>query len=264
MIDSHAHLTHRRYTAEEPAVAPADLIRRAGEAGVHQILAIACELDEWQQTLALANMHKGPHFHLWVAAALHPGSVDTAEILPTLEELVALAAHPQLIAYGETGLDAKPGEVPSPSQTGMFIKHLMAARQTGLPVCLHTRGAEDLVLDILEDFRDVNFVYHCFTGTAAQAARVLKQGGYISLSGIVTFGNAKDLQAVAKTIPPERLLLETDAPYLAPTPFRGKRNEPALVAETYKYAAELMNMPLTQLAPQVAANFHALFPRAKI
>ncbi|HEX2858742.1 MAG TPA: TatD family hydrolase [Alphaproteobacteria bacterium] len=260
MIDSHAHLTHRRYTQEEPPAPPADILRRAGEAGIEQILAIACELNEWQETLALATIHKG----LWVAAALHPGSVDTAEMLPTLEELVALAAHPKLIAYGETGLDAKAGEVPSPSQTGMFIKHLMAARQTGLPVCLHTRGAEDLVLDILQDFPDVNFVYHCFTGTAAQAARVLKQGGYISLSGIVTFSNAKDLQAVAKTIPPERLLLETDAPYLAPTPFRGKRNEPALVAETYKYVANLLGMPLTQLAPQVAANFHALFPRAKL
>jgi TatD DNase family protein len=260
MIDSHAHLMHRRYRDEAPAVGPEELLRRAGEQGVEEIVAIACELDEWQETLKLASIHKG----LWVAAALHPGSVDEADKVPTLEELVALAANPKLIAYGETGLDAKPGERPSEAQIEAFRTHLKAAQQTGLPLCLHTRGAEDLVLEVVQDFEGVDFVYHCFTGTAEQAKKVLAAGGYISLSGIVTFSNAKELQAVAKTIPVERLLLETDAPYLAPVPYRGKRNEPALVAETYRFMAGHLGLPLPELTRQVAINFRTLFPRAKM
>jgi TatD DNase family protein len=260
MIDSHAHLTHRRYRDEEPAIGPEELLRRAGEAGVGEIVAIACELDEWQETLALASIHKG----LWVAAALHPASVDEAEKVPTVEELVALAGNPKLIAYGETGLDAKPGERPSEAQIEAFRTHLNAAQKTGLPLCLHTRGAEDLALEVLQEFKGVDFVYHCFTGTAEQAKNVLAAGGYLSLSGIVTFSNAKELQAVAKAIPVERLLLETDAPYLAPVPYRGKRNEPALVAETYKFLAGHLRMPLPELTRQVADNFRTLFPRAKM
>jgi TatD DNase family protein len=260
MIDSHAHLMHRRYRDEAPVVGPEELLRRAGEVGVGEIVAIACELDEWQETLALASIHKG----LWVAAALHPASVDEAEKVPTVEELVALAGNPKLIAYGETGLDAKPGERPSEAQIEAFRTHLNAAQKTGLPLCLHTRGAEDLALEVLQEFKGVDFVYHCFTGTAEQAKNVLAAGGYLSLSGIVTFSNAKELQAVAKAIPVERLLLETDAPYLAPVPYRGKRNEPALVAETYKFLAGHLRMPLPELTRQVADNFRTLFPRAKM
>jgi TatD DNase family protein len=274
MIDSHCHLGHGRYGAEAPFLTPEELLTRAAAAGVTEMVTIACERDEWAPALTMASEPtpqnpNSPKPRLWVAAGIHPASVEEG-LLPTVAELLEVAKNPCVVALGETGLDApavERSDDPARTQAAQeaaFRIHLEAARASGLPVSLHTRGYEDRCLEIMAGFPEVGFVYHCFTGSAVQARAVVGQGGYVSLAGIVTFTNAKELQAAAREIPPDRLLLETDAPYLAPVPFRGKRNEPALVAEVYKYVAVLHDLPVTELAARVAANFHRLFARATL
>ena len=252
LIDSHCHLDFPDFAAERDAV-----IGRARAAGVKTMLTIATRLDQFDGVRAIAESDDG----IWCSVGAHPHeAADHAWLVA--EQLTALADHPKVIGIGETGLDFHYNLSPPDIQEQVFRAHIGASRQTGLPLIIHAREADREIARILNDERPPPGVLHCFSSGRALAEAALELGFYISISGIVTFRNAEELRGIVRELPLERLLVETDAPYLAPVPYRGKRNEPAFVAATAAAVAALKEVDLPQLAETTSENFSRLFTKA--
>ena len=252
LVDSHCHLDFPDFAAEREAI-----VARARSAGVETMLTIATRLDEFDAVRAIAEAHN----EIWCSVGVHPHEAkDHTALLP--QQLVALAAHPKVVGIGETGLDFHYDLSPRDIQERVFRTHIGASRETGLPLIVHAREADGEVADILDEERPPPGVMHCFSSGRALAEAALELGFYISVSGIVTFRNAEELRAIVRDVPLDRLLVETDAPYLAPVPYRGKRNEPAFVTATAATVAELKGLELEHLAAMTSANFFRLFGKA--
>lgn len=252
LIDSHCHLNYPGLVEDEQGV-----LDRARERGVGGFLNICTRQSEWGAVVAAAERHPD----VWAAVGVHPHEADQHSDLG-VEALTEAAAHPRVIAIGESGLDYHYDKSGRAAQRERFRAHIAAAQETALPLVIHTRDAEEDTAAILREEPGVTGVLHCFTGTRWLAERGLELGYYVSLSGIVTFKNAKDLQEVARMVPADRLLVETDAPFLAPVPNRGKTCEPAFVTDTAAFVAELRGESLDALAEQTTANFFRLFSKA--
>lgn len=252
LVDSHCHL--QMLDPSEPTEA---VLARAAEAGVQHCLTVAVSLADSARTLALAQ--KFPQVSASVGA--HP-SDDGPE--PTAAELVQLAQSPHAVAVGETGLDYHYNKGDLEWQRERFRQHIRAAREVGKPLIVHTRDAREDTVRILreEKAHEVGGVMHCFTEDYDMAARCLDMGFYISFSGIVTFRNAESLREVARRVPLERMLIETDSPFLAPVPHRGKPNQPALVRHVAEKIAELRELPVEEIGRITTENFFRLFPAA--
>ncbi|MEC9345233.1 MAG: TatD family hydrolase [Pseudomonadota bacterium] len=255
LIDSHCHLDYLQRDGDL-----ADVLVRARNAGVSPMLTISTKLREFPLVRAIAEAEPD----VFCTVGVHPHEAE-AEPDTTTAELVELAAHPKVIGIGETGLDYFYEHAPREVQQQVFRAHIRAARETGLPLVVHTRDAEDDTIRILRaEMEEGAFpgLIHCFTGTRMLADAVLELGFSISVSGIATFRSAADLRSVLATVPLERLLVETDSPYLAPVPKRGKRNEPALTIHTAAALAELKGVSNDEIARITTANFARLFSRA--
>ncbi len=253
-IDSHCHLDFPRLREHLP-----ELLERMRASQVHQALCISVNLPDWPNVMAVARSHEG----LWASVGVHPDYEDTVE--PTVTDLVERSADPLVVAIGETGLDYFRLSGDLEWQRERFRIHIRAAREAGLPLIVHTREARDDTLRIMdeENAAEVGGVLHCFTESRAMAEAAIEKNFYISFSGIVTFKNAKDLHAVAASIPLDRLLIETDSPYLAPVPHRGKTNEPSFVPHVAARIAELRGIDVETVARASTENFHRLFGRTQ-
>jgi len=255
-VDSHCHLNYAGLVEDQAAV-----IARARESGVSAMLNISTRQREWDDVIAAAERERD----IWATVGIHPHEADAHPDVDT-ERLVDAAAHPRVIGIGETGLDYYYEHSDRARQQASFRAHIAAARLTGLPLIVHTRDAEEDTAEILaHEMGKGAFagVIHCFTASAAFAEKALDLGLYISISGIVTFKNAKDLQANVAALPADRLLIETDAPFLAPVPHRGRTCEPAYVADTARFLAKLRGVDTQELAATTAHNFFSLFGKAK-
>ncbi len=252
LVDSHCHLDFEDFAEDRSAI-----LERAQAAGVQEILIAAVVQKHWSRVQALAAENTG----IWAAAGVHPNEPEAET--PSMENLLAALSMEKVVAVGETGLDYFRSEGDLRWQQERFARHIAASKATGKPVIVHTREAAADTLGLLrsEDARASGGVIHCFTENWEFARAVLDMGFYISLSGIVTFKKSLDLQAVARKLPADRLLVETDSPYLAPTPLRGKRNEPAYVRHVAQFLAELRAESFADLARQTTENFHHLFTR---
>ena len=255
IVDSHCHLDFPDFEAELPEV-----IARAHAAGVTRMVTICTRLPNEPRVRAIAEAHKG----IFYAAGTHPMSVaDTS--MARVEDLVALAQHPKFIGIGETGLDYFYTADSAEAQATSLRIHIEAARQTGLPLIIHARSADEDVARILtEEHRAGAFscVMHCFSSGPDLAQAALDLGFYLSMSGISAFPGSSDLREIFAAAPLDRLLVETDAPYLAPPPYRGRRNEPAYTAHTARAAAKTLGMDYAEFARQTSANFDRLFAKA--
>lgn len=254
-VDSHCHLNYPGLFEDQDAA----LVRARG-AGVTAMLNIATRASEWDAIVATADAHSD----VWATVGVHPHDADAHEDV-TAETLIARAAHPRVIGIGETGLDYHYDHSDRARQRDNFRIHIAAARASGLPIIVHTRDAEDDTAAILHEEMETGAftgVIHCFTAGPAFAEKALKLGLYISFSGIVTFRNARDLQEIARSVPGDRLLIETDAPFLAPVPHRGRPCEPAFVADTAARLAALRGEGIEDFAWATTDNFHRLFAKA--
>ncbi len=257
IVDSHCHLDFPELSAELPTI-----LTRARAAGVTRMITICTRLRHEPRVRAIAEAHAGVYY----AAGTHPMSA-AEEPLATLDELVSLSRHPKFVGIGETGLDYHyTADTAAIQQTSLRL-HIQAAQITGLPLIIHARAADDDMARILtEGMATAPFgcVMHCFSSGAALARTALDLGFYLSMSGIVTFPKSQDLRDIFAASPPDRILLETDSPYLAPIPHRGKRNEPAFTAFTAKTGAQIFGMTEPEFASQTTANFDRLFPKASM
>jgi len=256
MIDSHCHLNYKGLIEQQDEV-----IGRAYAAGVTGMLNISTREREWGDIIATAERHPS----IWATVGIHPHEADEHPEVDA-RRLIAAAAHPKVIGIGETGLDYYYDHSDRQRQQASFRSHIIATRETGLPLIVHTRDAEEDTLAILREEReqgDYPGLIHCFTASGAFADAALNLGFYISISGIVTFKNAKDLQEVAARLPIDRLLIETDSPFLAPVPHRGKPCEPAFVADTARFLAQLRGEEVDDLIAATQANFFTLFAKAQ-
>lgn len=256
LVDSHCHLNYEGLVEQQ-----GDVLARARNKGVSAMLNISTREREWDEVIGLAERERD----VWASVGIHPHEADSHKCIDAAK-LIERAQHPRVIAIGETGLDYYYDHSDRAQQLASFREHIIAARATGLPVIIHTREAESETAAMLtEEMAKGAFtgVIHCFTASADFARTALALGLYISLSGIVTFKNAKDLQAVAKWLPSDRILVETDAPFLAPIPHRGKTGEPAFVANTAEFVAQLRDETLDAVAQYSTANFYRLFSKAQ-
>ncbi len=253
-VDSHCHLDFPDLAAREDAVLAAMAAHRVGHA-----LCVSVKLEDFPRVLALAERHA----NLFASVGVHPDNDDVEE--PDDARLSTLADHPKVVAIGETGLDYHWQKDAPEWQRARFRTHIRAARACGKPLIIHTRSAAADTLRLMreEDAAGAGGVMHCFTETREVAEAALDLGFYISFSGIVTFRNAAELKAVAQYVPLDRLLIETDAPYLAPVPHRGKTNEPAWVVHVAEEIARLRNEPLERIAAATTENFFRLFRHAR-
>jgi TatD DNase family protein len=257
LVDSHCHLEYKGLVEDQAGV-----LARAREAGVSAFLNISTRQSEWDQVVATAAREPD----VFASVGIHPHEADAHQDLGRAALLEA-TRHPRVIAIGETGLDYYYDHSDRDTQKRFFRMHIDVAREVQLPVITHTRDAEDDTFSILaEEMGKGGFpaLIHCFTASADFGAKVLELGLTISLSGIVTFKNAKTLQEVAKTVPADRLLVETDSPFLAPVPHRGRVCEPAYVADTATFVAGLRGTDVEQLKAQTTANFFKLFSKARL
>ena len=255
LIDSHCHLEYEGLAEDQ-----AGALDRARAAGIGGFLNISTRRSEWGRVVGTAEREPD----VWASIGIHPHEADQHADLGEAALLEA-AAHPRVIGIGETGLDYYYDKSDRRVQQALFRTHIAVARQTGLPLIIHTRDAEDDTVAILEDELGKGAfpaLIHCFTASPAFGRKVLDLGLTISLSGIVTFKNAKDLQEFAPQIPADRLLVETDSPFLAPVPHRGRPCEPAYVADTARFVADLRGESLEDLAENTTRNFRALFSKA--
>lgn len=255
LVDSHCHLNYKGLVERQ-----SETLANARAAGVTAMLNISTRECEWDDVIGLAS--KEPD--VWASVGIHPHEADGHTNVDTAK-LAARATHPRVIAIGETGLDYYYDHSDREQQRDSFRAHIAAARETGLPIIVHTRDAEADTAQILTEEMGkgaYSGVIHCFTASAEFAEIALNLGFYISLSGIVTFKNAVELQKIAKTIPADRLLVETDSPFLAPVPHRGKTCEPAFVASTAAFVAELRGTSMELLSAQTSENFYKLFTKA--
>jgi TatD DNase family protein len=249
-VDSHCHLDFPELAAELP-----QLLETMRELEVTHALCIGVDLPAWPGVLAIAQSHA----NLYATVGVHPDYTDTPE--PTVAELVLKSRAGKVVAIGETGLDYYRLEGDLEWQRERFRTHIRAARETQKPLVIHTRSAAADTLAIMREERagEVGGVMHCFTETWDVAAAALDQGFHISFSGIVTFKNAVELKEVARRVPLDRMLIETDSPYLAPVPYRGKRNQPAWVRYVGEAVAELRQVPVATIARATTDNFFRLF-----
>ncbi|MBX3562089.1 MAG: TatD family hydrolase [Sphingomonas sp.] len=254
-VDSHCHLNYKGLIEDQPAV-----LARARAAGVSRMLNISTRSSEWDAVIAVAEREDD----VMASIGIHPHEADAHPDVDTVM-LVEKAKHAKVIGIGESGLDYYYDHSDRERQRRSFRAHIAASRETGLPLIVHSRDAEEDTYEILADEMGKGrypALIHCFTASRDFADKVLDLGLYISISGIVTFRNARDLQEAARAIPADRLLIETDSPFLAPVPHRGKPCEPAFVADTARFLAELRGESVERLAETTTANFHALFAKA--
>ena len=255
LVDSHCHLD--MFEADERDA----LLARAAAAGVGEVVTIGTRLGQSRAVIDLAASKP----NVWCTVGVHPNNAGEEPLAPA-DKITALARHPKVIGIGESGLDYFYKRAPQQAQQASFRQHIRAARITGLPLVIHARAADDDIARILreewEDGGPYALLLHCFSSGRALAEAALAMGGYISFSGILTFPKSDELRAIALDVPADRLLVETDAPYLAPVPYRGKRNEPAYVADTARRLAELRGLAPDALAALTTENFRRLFCRA--
>jgi TatD DNase family protein len=257
-IDSHCHINFPELAARLP-----ELLQRMKDNGVTHALCVSVDLPDFPQVLALAEQYP----HIYASVGVHPDYECTED--PSAERLVELSRHPKIIAIGETGLDYFRLKGDLEWQRERFRQHIRASRLSRKPLIIHTRAASEDTIRIMReegagtDQGGVAGVMHCFTESLEVAKAAVEMGFYISFSGILTFKSAKDLQAVAKELPIERILIETDSPYLAPAPHRGKMNEPGFVKHVGEFLADLKQLPLKQVQEQTTQNFFDLFKFAQ-
>lgn len=253
-IDSHCHIDFPELADRLP-----EILRKMEENRVSHALCVSVTMPEFPRVLALADAHP----NIFASVGVHPDYEDTEE--PDVATLVDLATHPRIVAIGETGLDYYRLSGDLEWQRERFRTHIRASRESRKPLIIHTRSASDDTLRILREEKagttggGVAGVMHCFTESLQVAEAAMELGFYISFSGIVTFKNARELQVVARAVPLERMLIETDAPYLAPVPMRGKTNEPGFVRHVAEFLADLKGVPLATLAEATTRNFRTLF-----
>ncbi|KHK91296.1 TatD family hydrolase [Novosphingobium malaysiense] len=255
LIDSHCHLEYEGLVEDQQGV-----LERARAAGIGGFLNISTRRREWDKVVGTAARESD----VWASVGIHPHEADQHADLGE-GALLEAAAHAKVIGIGETGLDYYYDKSDRTVQQALFRTHIAVARETGLPLIVHTRDAEEDTARILEEETGKGAfpaLIHCFTASADFAAKVLDLGLTISLSGIVTFKNAKDLQAVAADLPEDRLLVETDSPFLAPVPHRGRKCEPAYTADTARFVADLRGVTPDHFADATTRNFFALFRKA--
>jgi len=256
LADSHCHLNYKGLIEEQQAV-----LARARARGVTAMLNISTREREWDDVIATAEREPD----VWATVGIHPHEADQHAHVDTAK-LIAKTRHPRVVGIGESGLDYYYDHSDRERQRASFRAHIAAARETGLPIIVHTRDAEEDTAEILRDEMGKGAypgVIHCFTASGAFADIALDLGFYISISGIVTFKNAKDLQETAARLPLGKLLIETDAPFLAPVPHRGKTGEPSFVADTAAFLAELRGESVDLFTDTTARNFHALFAKTR-
>ena len=257
-VDSHCHINFPELAARMP-----EIIGKMQENQVSHALCVSVNLPDFPQVLALAEQYP----HIYASVGVHPDYEDTPE--PSVEQLVQLSQHPKIVAIGETGLDYYRLQGDLEWQRERFRVHIRASRETRKPLIIHTRSASEDTLRVLReegggtDAGGVAGVMHCFTESLEVAQAALALGFYISFSGIVSFKSAKELQAVAQVVPLERMLIETDSPYLAPVPHRGKMNEPGFVMHVAEFIAKLKDVPLQTVAQVTTDNFFTLFNTAR-
>ncbi|MFJ7566336.1 TatD family hydrolase [Herminiimonas sp. NPDC097707] len=257
-IDSHCHINFPELAARMP-----EILGKMAENEVSHALCVSCDLPNFPSVLELAERYP----NIYASIGVHPDYEDTPE--PSVDELIRLSDHPKIVAIGETGLDYYRLEGDLEWQRERFRRHIRASRATGKPLIIHTRAASEDTIRIMReegagtDAGGAAGVMHCFTESLEVARAAMEMGFYISFSGIVTFKSAKDLQAVAREVPLEQMLIETDSPYLAPVPHRGKVNEPGLVRHVAEYLALLKDVPLERIAQQTTDNFFNLFKIAR-
>ncbi|MGD9914214.1 MAG: TatD family hydrolase [Rhizobiaceae bacterium] len=254
LVDSHCHLDFPDFEAER-----AEVIARAVGAGVGRMVTISTRVSRFPGLVAIAEAHE----EVYCSVGTHPHNADE-ELHITADELVRLSAHPKVVAIGEAGLDYFYDKAPRDAQAQGFRTHIAAARETSLPLVIHARDADADIAAILEEETGKGafpFVLHCFSSGRALAEKGVELGGYVSFSGIVTFKNSPELRAIAAALPRDRLLVETDAPYLAPVPHRGKRNEPAFVANTAAVLGETIGLDAAAIAALTTDNFFRLFSK---
>lgn len=255
LVDSHCHLNYEGLSDQIPAV-----LARAGDAGVSHMVCICSRLSEFGDVSAVADAND----RVFCSVGIHPHDVEK-EPGTDVETLVDLASHPKTVGIGETGLDFYYENSPREAQERNFRTHIRAARATGLPLIIHTRDADDTTIGILREEAEDGFfpgLIHCFTAGKPVADCALDLGLYISLSGIITFKNAEEIRTTVKSVPLERILVETDSPFLAPIPHRGKANEPSYMVHTAQKAAEIFGVSFDELATATTDNFFRLFTKA--
>lgn len=256
LVDSHCHLDFPDFESERDAI-----VQRAIDAGVERMVTICTRVARFEQVKAIAE-HYEP---VYCSVGTHPHNADE-ELDVTADQLVHLSQHPKVVAIGEAGLDYYYDNAPRDAQARGFRTHIAAARQSGLPLVIHARDADDDMAAILREESAAGafpFVLHCFSSGADLAKTGIDLGGYVSFSGILTFKRSDELRAIARDLPLDRLLVETDAPYLAPMPHRGKRNEPSYVVNTAAVLAETLDLPVETLWQQTSDNFFRLFSRVQ-
>ncbi len=254
-VDSHCHLDFPDLAEDRDGV-----LARAADAGVGTMVTISTKMSTFEAVRGVAEDHD----HIWCSLGVHPHHVAEEERVPA-ERLIELASHPKVIGIGETGLDYYYDRSPRDVQAASFRTHIKAARETGLPVIVHTRDAEEDTAKILrEEMEEGAFtgLLHCFSSGPGLARAAIDLGLYISFSGILTFNKSEELREIAGQVPEDRLLVETDAPYLAPAPKRGKRNEPAFVAHTARKLAQVRGWSEERTAETTTENFFRLFTKA--
>lgn len=252
LVDSHCHLDFPDFAEERAAI-----VARAQAAGVGRMVTISTRVRKFRQIIEIAETFP----EVFCSVGTHPHNA-AEELDVTAAELVRLAVHPKVVAIGEAGLDYHYDKSPRDAQAAGFRIHIAAARETGLPLVIHARSADDDIAAILEEETGKGafpFILHCFSSGRRLAEVGVALGGYVSFSGILTFKNSPDLRAIAADVPRERLLVETDAPYLAPVPHRGRRNEPAFVADTARVLAETIGVSVEEIAAITTDNFFRLF-----
>ena len=255
LVDSHCHLNYKGLVEQQD-----DILTRARESGVSAMLNISTRESEWDEVIGLAEQQSD----VWASVGIHPHEADGHKGVDAAK-LIGRSRNPRVVGIGETGLDYYYDKSDRAQQRLSFREHIVAARETGLPIIVHTRDAEDDTAQMLSEEMALGAfagVIHCFTASADFAQKALDLGLYISLSGIVTFKNAADLQDIAKWLPADRMLVETDAPFLAPVPHRGRTGEPGFVADTARFVASLRGEEEGTLAAQTTDNFYKLFTKA--
>jgi TatD DNase family protein len=256
LVDSHCHLDYFAEAGEREAV-----IARAAAAGVGQMVTIGVTISQSRQAIEIAAAHD----NVFACVGVHPNHAADAPV-PAPSEIAALAAHPKVIGIGESGLDYFYDKAPRDVQAENFRANIRAAQLSGLPLCIHARDADEDIARILAEERasggDFAFLLHCFSSGRGLAEAALAMGGYISFSGILTFPKSLELREIARDVPRDRLLVETDSPYLAPVPFRGKRNEPAYTAHTARVLGEVLGLEGPDIAALTTANFRRLYAKA--
>lgn len=256
LIDSHCHLNY-------PELADtAGVVARAKAAGVGVMQTISTQRSDFSQVKALAEAHP----EIYCSIGIHPHEAEPHEDISE-EELLREATHPRVIGIGETGLDYYYEHSPREAQRELFKRHIRVGRQLGLPVIVHSRDADEETVEILREAHNESpfkFLIHCFSSTSYLAEEAVKIGGYISASGIITFKKSQALRDSFSSVPLDRLLVETDSPYLAPEPYRGKPCEPAYTVHTARKLAEVKSVSFEALAEATTANFYKLFDKVKL